>query len=508
MSLFSRQQGDRKLTKAEFRAEAAKIVQRMSAETGGWPKAQATAEAVKKRKARCLADPFEFFREYLPHYFSCEFAPFQHEIIEMLDVRDEVVVPMAVAAPRDFSKSTLVSFGYTLHQVIFKLRNFAILGSDTEGLAEDLTFYMKLELEHNQRMQHDFGKRVLPRGADGDFITNNSRVLARGSGQRVRGLKHIQHRPDLVILDDLENDKNVKNPRLVKEKLKWIREAVYPAIDVKGSLFIVGTILSKRSALATMIHSPEEPYRHWRRAIYRALNKDADGNLISLWPQRWPVKTLLAQKKEMGSISFNKEKQNDPRDDEGMFREEWLKLYDPAELKGKALQVAGFFDPSTDRGGANDYKAFITVGLDNTEMVYYVLGAFIRRSSLVQLYAAIVASVKAGLVNIPYSVVGMEDNGFQTLAVEGLAGAAKTAKVTLPLRTRTSKLAKETRLAGLSPLVESGVVRFPYPQYQDEDMRLLIEQLIYFPSPTINDDGPDALEGAVDLLKGPGVGVY
>jgi hypothetical protein len=44
-----------------------------------------------------------------------------------------------------------------------------------------------------------------------DFVTlNDIRVKARGRGQRLRGLKHRQWRPDLVVLDDLENDKMVK----------------------------------------------------------------------------------------------------------------------------------------------------------------------------------------------------------------------------------------------------------------------------------------------------------
>ena len=50
-----------------------------------------------------------------------------------------------------------------------------------------------------------------------DFTTlNDIRVKARGRGQRLRGLKHKQWRPDLVILDDLENDVNVRNPEIVR----------------------------------------------------------------------------------------------------------------------------------------------------------------------------------------------------------------------------------------------------------------------------------------------------
>jgi len=152
-----------------------------------------------------------------------------------------------------------------------------------------------------------------------DFVTlTDVRLKARGRGQRLRGLKHKQHRPDLIILDDVENDQQARSPELVKKLLSWITSAVYPAIEASGSLFWIGTILARKSALYTAIHSEEEPWRHWTRRIYRALNEDPgrqDGAPTSLWPARHPVPTLLEQKRLMGSLAFNREKQNDPVDE-------------------------------------------------------------------------------------------------------------------------------------------------------------------------------------------------
>jgi len=62
----------------------------------------------------------------------------------------------------------------------------------------------------------------------------------------------------------------------------------------------------------------------------------------------------------------------------------------------------------------------------------------------------------------------------------------------------THKVAKEARIISLSPLLERGKIRFIRGH---SDQELLIEQLLYFPSKTINDDGPDALEGAVWLSQ-------
>ena len=51
----------------------------------------------------------------------------------------------------------------------------------------------------------------------------------------------------------------------------------------------------------------------------------------------------------------------------------------------------------------------------------------------------------------------------------------------------------------------AGLVRFNPAQ---GDQAQLMEQLLHFPSPGVHDDGPDALEGAVGLLKNGGPNVW
>lgn len=485
----------KKMTSARFRERAAEVVARLRNVVGAFgPDDAPQAE----RLALARADVFAFCRTYLPHYFSDEFALFHHELVDLLKPRGGAVVPVVVAAPRGFAKTTMVSFGYVLHQVLFKQRRFVVLGSDTADLATDLTGYLRLELSHNQRLAEDFGALCEVSGSVGDFVVGGqTRVLARGSGQRLRGLKHGRHRPDLIILDDLENDRNVRNPRLVRGLLDWITQVVYPAIDPGGSLFIIGTILARRSALATMLNSGDEPWHRFTRRTYRAL--DEAGN--SLWPQRHPVQELLRQKKLMGSRAFNKEKQNNPMDSSGLFQEDWVRSYHPSELAGKELAVAGFLDPSLAEGQNGDYKAVITVGLDPAEQVFYVLDAFIRRCSLDQLVRAVLRRQE----RFAYLVFGIEDNVFQKLLLGEFSRAASEAGVVLPLKGVTHRLGKQMRLAGISPLVERGTIRFQ-PRHTDQPE--LIEQLLHFPTPNVHDDGPDALEGAISLLRSAGPNVW
>jgi phage terminase large subunit-like protein len=54
-------------------------------------------------------------------------------------------------------------------------------------------------------------------------------------------------------------------------------------------------------------------------------------------------------------------------------------------------------------------------------------------------------------------------------------------------------------VVSLTPLLERGKIRFIRGH---SDQELLVEQLLYFPSRTLHDDGPDALAGAVRLAQG------
>jgi hypothetical protein len=64
------------------------------------------------------------------------------------------------------------------------------------------------------------------------------------------------------------------------------------------------------------------------RRLYRAITPEGE----SLWPARHPLSKLMQQKALMGSLAFNREKMNDPLDEEGLFREQWIRYYQPEEL--------------------------------------------------------------------------------------------------------------------------------------------------------------------------------
>jgi predicted phage terminase large subunit-like protein len=440
------------------------------------------------RKARAATDYQYFVQTYLPHYFDCEPAPFHREVVELAHRRPnlaagEVVVPTVVAAPRGFAKSTVLAFAYTLWEALFERRVFAIIGSETKDLAESHVASVAAECTENPRVIYDFAPAVIRCKAGLLTLGNGFAAIARGAGQQVRGLKHRAKRPDLCILDDLENDESARNPERVKKLLKWIKSTVYFALDPGATFIIIGTIISKKSALAVMLLSIEDPYPNWTRRLYRAIQDDG----TSLWPAKYSVAVLEGQRRSMGEAAFRQEKQNDPPDDDDFFRLEWIRQYQPEELP-PGLAVASYYDPAT---GAGDFGAVVTVGLESATMTFYVLDAWIKK-------AGVAEALKASLVRHQlYGFLrwGIETNGFQSLCLHLLPELEAEAGTVLPVVQITHSGAKSLRIESLSPLCERSKLVFWLEQ---GDQRLLVQQLLSYPRG--HDDGPDALEGAVRLL--------
>lgn len=207
-----------------------------------------TPEKQEERIARAEWDKLYFMKTYLPHYFNKPFGAFHEEWGELGDLRDDCAF---VAAPREHGKSVFFTFGDPIHDVCYELRHFILIISDTNDQATGFTLPIRLEFEDNPRIRHDFGELMGPTWAKNDYTTSNGvRVLARGRGEKVRGLKNRQHRPDKAVVDDFENDENVRNPKRVKDGKDWLLKAVIGSLGEGFCFLMVGNLFHPKSVLA------------------------------------------------------------------------------------------------------------------------------------------------------------------------------------------------------------------------------------------------------------------
>jgi hypothetical protein len=201
---------------------------------------------------------------------------------------------VAIAAPRNHAKSTAISFAYTLACVLFRERQYVLLVSDTVTQAVQFLGDIKRELYDNEQIRTLFKIQEFIKDADDDIIVmcedgHKFRIQAKGSEQKVRGLKWNNKRPDLIVCDDLENDEIVMNKERREKFRRWFNGALLPCRSVTGVVRFVGTILHADSLLERLMPKPYDKrstrfdglktysvtrINGWKSVKYKAHNED------------------------------------------------------------------------------------------------------------------------------------------------------------------------------------------------------------------------------------------
>jgi prophage tail gpP-like protein len=83
-------------------------------------------------------------------------------------------------------------------------------------------------------------------------LDNGVRILSRSRAQKVRDLKHRQHRPKLVIADDVEGLDWVRTQENRDKSDRWFRGDVLPSIDEHGRAVLIGNWLHTDGLMARL----------------------------------------------------------------------------------------------------------------------------------------------------------------------------------------------------------------------------------------------------------------
>ena len=261
-------------------------------------------------------NPLLWGKIYLTQHFRIKSPTFHFKILKLALTNTF----LAVAAPRGSAKSTILSFLYPLHCVMFKKKRFIIIVSNTYAKAARSLENIKKELRDNQMLSNDY-PIIITKDAEGDSIFRHSdgfetRVLCKGADQigSVRGEKFGAYRPDLILVDDVEDDEMVRSQeRRIQLRSDFDEALKYSGDIVNGTyntqFIIIGTILHDDSLMAKLV-SPKE-YTHFKKLRYKGRITNPDGTYSSLWNDKWTVEFLNQLEKEDPN-GFAKEIQNDP----------------------------------------------------------------------------------------------------------------------------------------------------------------------------------------------------
>lgn len=386
------------------------------------------------------------------------------------------------AAPRDHGKSTLYAFLLPLWEMVRRPEVRILLLSKTLDLASRFITTLRREVEANPRLRRLYGdlKPEKPRAwnryalfLERERNIREPTVAAMSVLGSCAGL-----RADLIVADDII-DSELCWFRSQRDRVeRWFFSELTPVLEADGRLLVVGTRKHHDDLYAHLIENPAYSHR-----IDRAILDEAHGRV--LMPERWTFERLLADREEIGTVVFNREKQNQVID-EGttLFRREWLEnCLDPSTVLGGAphsgwaivqgIDLAVVSDPYRAQERDSDYSAVVTAAAAPDGRIA-ILDLWMERGLSPE--ALLESLVRLGARHRPRLVV-IENNAFQHWVERELRERSD-----LPVMGHTTGRANKSSftdgLASLAVLFERGKVTLPAGDEHSRRMSgMLIDQL-------------------------------
>lgn len=499
------------------------------------------------RKELAAFDMSYFGRAYLPHYFIRKSPHFHEELDEIWSrgvmkgrnpLKEAKVISrlkgsrQVVAAPRGHAKSTNFTFKDSLHAILYAYKHYILILSDSSEQAEGFLDDIKTELEDNANIIMDFGSLKGDKAWRTGVILTKTDIKAEaiGSGKKVRGRRHRNWRPDLIVLDDIENDENVNTPEQRRKLKNWFDKAVSKAGDTYTDIMYIGTILHYDSLLNNVLQNPRYKTKKYRAVISEAVNtklwdewESIYTNLFNenheedartfyeahkekmllgaevLWEEKLSYYDLMEIKVSEGTASFNSELQNDPIDPESAtFNPEWFDYYEPElmDFSSPEFVFVGANDPSLGKNKKSDTSSIINLALSTKTGYMYVVDASVEKrkpdviiEDVFEMNRRLKRDCKKGFYKF-----GVEVVQFQYFFKEVMAAKSAEEGEYIPIEEIQSTVNKVLRIESLQPVIKNKYLKF------NREHKTLLKQLQEFPMGK-NDDAPDGLQMAVQLAQ-------
>lgn len=348
------------------------------------------------------------------------------------------------------------------------------------------SFMTHPEIDPNHHAGHDW--KLKNRTGGMYSVGKEGAITGRGCG--------------LLIIDDpIKNNENAMSEAFREGLWSWYQSTALTRLEPGGIAVIIQTRWHRDDLAGRILRASESgdgpPARHLH---FPALAEEADplGREPGepLWPERFSREDLERIRHGLSSywwqaLYCGRPSQSDRSQwPEGYFDGIWIDRAPPVECSVVVV------DPSLGKAAkSGDYSAIIWAGRAKTRDGYkVVVDCDLERRPPGQIARDTVAIAASRRANR----IGYEANGFQSMMGNEILAALDAARLPhMPLLGIQNSINKELRIVDwLDPYLRNHDILF----IDSPGSRLCVEQLRDFPHAD-HDDGPDALQMALELLR-------
>ena len=341
---------------------------------------------------RCIASTAVMCKTIFKERFEYEWSDAHKEVCQLLD--DDSIKFLAIAAWRGFGKSSLVHTGYTARRIAARDKRYIVPVSATSKLAMAHSENLKRELIRNPAFVEIFGSmRTTESFSKEEWIANNptpscpggTMILPRGCGQQVRGILYDGHRPDLIIVDDLEDRESVMSSEQRLKTKEFFLQDLMGCLDRSRKdyrVIVIGTILHEDSLLSMLLKDPQ-----WTSVRYEL----CDDEYVSRWPQRFSnedIKNLYDSFESVGlEDAFYMEYRNLPQSTKNRpIQREHFNYYDSLDDIPEHATKVVMVDPAKTTGDSACDTAIVVGAADVVTNRVFVVDLFSDKIHPDQMY--------------------------------------------------------------------------------------------------------------------------
>lgn len=459
-------------------------------------------EQQKKRIKRLEANPADWCRYYFPQYCYADFAPFHYAYMKRIINNPEWYEVLMWS--RELSKSTITMM-VILYLCLTGKKRYVLMISNSFDNAVRLLDPYRGNLEANQRIIHDYGVQELPGSWVADEFTTRKGAAFRalGAGQSPRGSRNEEARPDVILFDDIDTDEECRNPDIIEKKWKWIEDAAIATRSVSRQTTII--FCGNRIANDCCVQRATE------FADHTSIINIRDENGKSTWPAKNTEEHIDRVSSQKSYSSLQKEYYNNPIDEGQVFKE---LTYGPCPPIKELPFIVIYADPSPsnkDRPGIkakvqNSCKAVVIVGYK--EPNFYIYKAFVDTTTNANFIEWLYSS-NSFVADKTQPYFFIENNTLQDPFYEQVLLPliyAKGKELKQPVLGVTpddrKKPDKYFRIEGtLEPINRMGNLILNIKEKDNPHMKRLEAQFKSVSANSKTMDGPDAVEGAVQIIK-------
>ena len=316
------------------------------------------------KEERALNSLVAFREEFIPAKEDVEPAAFHEEWSEIL-LRGKG--NFAIEAFRESAKTQIVIRANLLHALTFPQDNRSYL---VIICATQTTASKKL-----QEVSREFLASENMRGLVSEIRDNSGlalevhyhtgtkvRIEAYGKGAAVRGLSWGAKRPDLVIIDDPQDEEDARSETVTVNDWDWFLSDVY-FLGQSTRIFMIGNNLGERCIIEQVFNFSKQLNFTTRRIPIL----DENGN--SAWPSKWPLCDIEKDREEWEAVGktdiwYRNKMCQCISPDSQKFKREYFKYYDVIPDLS-TLNIYTTVDLAISQKVNADYSAIVTVGVNS-----------------------------------------------------------------------------------------------------------------------------------------------